>query len=94
QLDVPLEQIELAAQIVTMSEESLRELGVTGGMSGEAQVADALRTSQLRVDLASGRPAGVAGLTLANLDGRLLELELSAPESEHQADIIASPRLF
>ncbi|CCP08782.1 Protein transport protein hofQ precursor [Erwinia amylovora MR1] len=94
QLDVPLEQIELAAQIVTMSEESLRELGVTWGMSGEAQVADALRTSQLRVDLASGRPAGVAGLTLAKLDGRLLELELSALESEHQADIIASPRLF
>ncbi|CCG88873.1 DNA uptake porin HofQ [Erwinia piriflorinigrans] len=94
QLDVPLEQIELAAQIVTISEESLREMGVTWGLSSEAQVADALRASQLRVDLAAGRPAGVAGFTLAKLDGRLLDLELSALESEHQADIIASPRLF
>ncbi|CAO98253.1 Putative type II secretion system protein [Erwinia tasmaniensis Et1/99] len=94
QLDVPLAQIELAAQIVTISEESLREMGVTWGMSGEAQVSDALRTSQLRVELATGRPAGVAGFTLAKLDGRLLALELSALESEHQADIIASPRLF
>lgn len=94
QLDVPLEQIELAAQIVTISEESLRELGVSWGLSGEAQVARALRTSQLRVDLGVSRPAGAVGLTLAKLDGQLLDLELSALESENQADIIASPRLF
>lgn len=94
QLDVPLEQIELAAQIVTISEENLRELGVNWGLSGEEQVASALRTSQLRVDLGVPHPAGRVGFTLARLDGRLLDLELSALESEHQADIIASPRLF
>lgn len=94
QLDVPLEQIELAAQIVTISEESLRELGVKWGLSGDEQIADALRLSQLRVDLGVARPAGMLGFTLAKLDGRLLDLELSALEYEHQADIIASPRLF
>ena len=94
QLDVPLEQIELAAQIVTISEENLRELSVNWGLSGEEQVASALRTSQLRVDLGVPHPAGRVGFTLARLDGRLLDLELSALESEHQADIIASPRLF
>ncbi|WP_413453645.1 DNA uptake porin HofQ [Erwinia persicina] len=94
QLDVPLAQVELAAQIVTISEENLREIGVNWGLSGADQVSEALRTSQLRVDLGVGRPAGVAGLTLAKLDGRLLDLELSALQSEHQADIIASPRLF
>lgn len=94
QLDVPLEQVELAAQIVTISEESLRELGVNWGLSSEEQVAGALRVSQLRVDLGVARPAGALGFTLAKLDGRLLDLELSALEREHQADIIASPRLF
>ena len=93
-LDVPLQQIELAAQIVTLSEESLRELGVNWGLGGEPPVADALRASQLRVDLGVARPAAAAGFTLARLNGRLLELELSALEREHQADIIASPRLF
>lgn len=94
QMDVPLEQVELAAQIVTISEESLRELGVNWGLSGEEQVAEALRVSQLRADLGVARPAGSLGFTLAKLDGRLLDLELSALEREHQADIIASPRLF
>lgn len=94
QLDVPLEQVEIAAQIVTISEERLRELGVNWGLSGEEQVTEALRASQLRVDLGVARPAGMIGLTLAKLDGRLLDLELSALEREHQADIIASPRLF
>ncbi|QGU85993.1 DNA uptake porin HofQ [Erwinia sorbitola] len=94
-LDVPLAQIELAAQIVTISEENLRELGVNWGLrSRTEQVADALRSSQLRVDLAVGRPAGMVGFTLAKLDGHLLDLELSALEREQQADIIASPRLF
>ncbi|MFK8256426.1 DNA uptake porin HofQ [Erwinia sp. AnSW2-5] len=94
QLDVPLAQIELAAHIVTISEENLRELGVNWGLSGSEQVADALRSSQLRVDLGVSRPAGRVGLTLAKLDGQLLDLELSALEREQQAEIIASPRLF
>ncbi|BCQ33014.1 MULTISPECIES: DNA uptake porin HofQ [Erwinia] len=94
QLDVPLAQIELAAHIVTISEENLRELGVNWGLSGSEQVAEALRSSQLRVDLGVSRPAGMVGLTLAKLDGQLLDLELSALEREQQAEIIASPRLF
>lgn len=94
QLDIPLEQIELSAQIVNISEESLLELGVNWGLSGEQQVAEALRASQFHVNLGVSRPAGRFGMTLARLDGRLLDLELSALERENQADIIASPRLF
>lgn len=94
QWDVPLAQIELSAHIVTISEENLRELGVNWGLSSTEQVADALRISQLRVDLGATRPAGRVGLTLAKLDGQLLDLELSALERELQAEIIASPRLF
>ena len=93
-LDIPLEQIELAAHIVTINEESLRELGVSWSMSSEEQIARALRVSQLHVSLPAANPAMTAGFTFARLNGRLLDLELSALEQENKVEIIASPRLF
>lgn len=93
-LDVPLEQIELAAHIVTISDEHLRELGVSWGASSEEQITRALRATQLNVDLSVTKPTFTAGFNLARLDGRLLDLELSALERENQIEIIASPRLF
>ncbi|WP_312045896.1 DNA uptake porin HofQ [Erwinia sp.] len=93
-VDTPLEQVELAAHIVTLSEESLSELGVRWGLGGEEQIAHALRVSQLRVDLPVASPALAAGFTLARLNGRMLDLELSALEQENKLEIIASPRLF
>ena len=93
-LDVPLEQIELAAHIVTVNEESLRELGVRWGLSGEEQITRALRASQFSVNLPVTEAALTAGFTLARLDGRLLDLELNALEQENKLEIIASPRLF
>lgn len=93
-LDIPLEQVELSAHIVTISEESLRELGVRWGMQGEEQVARALSASQLRVNLGVTDPAIAAGFTLGRLNGKLLDLELSALEQENKLEIIASPRLF
>lgn len=93
-LDTPLEQVELAAHIVTVSEESLRELGVNWGMSSEEQISRALRVSQLRVDLPVANSALAFGFTLARLNGRILDLELSALEQENKLEIIASPRLF
>lgn len=93
-LDQPLEQIELSAHIVTITEDSLRELGVSWAMSADEQVNRALRASQLRVDLAATSPALTAGISVARLNGRLLDLELSALEQENKLEIIASPRLF
>lgn len=92
--DRPLEQIELSAHIVTISEDSLRELGVSWAMSADEQVNRALRASQLRVNLAAASPALTAGVSVARLNGRLLDLELSALEQENKLKIIASPRLF
>ncbi len=94
QLDVPLAQVELAAHIVNISEESLRELGVSWGLNSEAQLSDTLGLSQLRVNPRDNRLAGRIGFNLARMDAGLLELELSALEQENQADIIASPRLL
>ncbi|WP_164877283.1 DNA uptake porin HofQ [[Pantoea] beijingensis] len=93
-LDVPLEQIELEAHIVTISKDVLHELGVNWGFSNEENLTRALRTTQLSVDLGMAKPTISAGFNLARLDGQLLNLELSALERENQIEIIASPRLF
>ena len=93
-LDVALEQIELKAHIVSISEEHLHELGVSWQLSGEEAIAQALRNPTLNIGLAVGSPSLAAGLTLARVDGRLLDLELSALEQENQIDIIASPYLM
>ncbi|HBZ15169.1 MAG TPA: DNA uptake porin HofQ [Pantoea sp.] len=93
-LDLPLEQVELAAHIVTINEEHLRELGVNWGTSPADVVTQALRNPLLDIPLAVGNPALRAGVTLGQVSGELLNLELSALEQENQIEIIASPRLF
>lgn len=93
-VDIPLKQIELTAHIVTINKEDLRELGVSWGFSSEEQINHALRVSQFAVGLAANNPALTTGIHLARLDGRLLDLELSALERENQIEIIASPHLL
>ncbi|MDI9222197.1 DNA uptake porin HofQ [Pantoea sp. EA-12] len=93
-LDRPLEQIELAAHIITINEEHLRELGVSWNISPAQSVTAALRQPQLAIPLALDNPALRAGVTLGQVSGELLNLELSALEQENHIEIIASPRLF
>jgi len=94
-LDLPLEQIELAAHIVTISEEHLQELGVNWGLqAGDAAVTNVLHHPRLAIQLALSSPGVSVGMALARIGGQLLDLELSALEQENQIEIIASPRLF
>ncbi|MFK3877651.1 DNA uptake porin HofQ [Pantoea agglomerans] len=94
-LDLPLEQIELSAHIVTISEEHLQELGVKWGLqAGDAAVNDILHHPRLDVPLAVSSHGISVGMALARIGGQLLDLELSALEQENQIEIIASPRLF
>ncbi|QCA03001.1 DNA uptake porin HofQ [Pantoea vagans] len=94
-LDLPLEQIELSAHIVTISEEHLQELGVKWGLqAGDAAVTDILHHPRLDIPLAVTSPGISVGMALARIGGQLLDLELSALEQENQIEIIASPRLF
>lgn len=93
-LDVAREQVELTAHIVSIGEEHLHELGVSWQLSSEEAINQALRNPALNINLAAASPSLTAGLTLARLDGRLLNLELSALEQENQIEIIASPRLI
>ncbi|WP_442798015.1 DNA uptake porin HofQ [Pantoea vagans] len=94
-LDLPLEQIELSAHIVTISEEHLQELGVKWGLqAGDTAVTDILHHPRLDIPLAVSSPGISVGMALARIGGQLLDLELSALEQENQIEIIASPRLF
>ncbi|HGI5916681.1 DNA uptake porin HofQ [Yersinia enterocolitica] len=92
EMDLPLQQVQLAAHIVTMSRENLQELGVRWGM-GDTKPTSSLRMSDFNVNLPLPNSAVSAGFNVARIGGRLLELELSALEQENQVDIIASPRL-
>lgn len=93
-LDRPVAQVQLAAHIVTISSDSLRELGVSWGMGEPTQPGRTLHLNDFNVNLPVESPAGSVGFNLARLNGRLLDLELSALEHENQVEIIASPRLF
>ncbi|WON79003.1 DNA uptake porin HofQ [Serratia sp. UGAL515B_01] len=94
EMDAPLEQVQLAAHIVTISSENLRELGVRWGLNGEDESAKGLRINNFNVDLPIENSPVAAGFHLARLSGRILDLELSALEQENEVEIIASPRLL
>ncbi|KAA8996490.1 DNA uptake porin HofQ [Affinibrenneria salicis] len=91
--DLPLAQVQLAAHIVTMSNENLRELGVNWGLAAQESGARALRINNFSVSLPVETPTARAGFHLARINGRLLDLELMALEQENQVEIMASPRL-
>ncbi|MGP2666284.1 DNA uptake porin HofQ [Serratia nevei] len=94
EMDAPLAQVQLAAHIVTINSESLRELGVRWGLVPDDRPAQPLRPGNLGVNLPLERSAVNAGFHLARISGRLLSLELTALEQENQVEIIASPRLL
>ncbi|HAX9725895.1 TPA: DNA uptake porin HofQ [Serratia marcescens] len=94
EMDAPLAQVQLAAHIVTINRESLRELGVRWGLAPDDRPARPLRPGNVGVNLPLERSAVNAGFRLARISGRLLSLELTALEQENQVEIIASPRLL
>jgi type IV pilus secretin (or competence protein) PilQ len=94
EMDIPVGQVELAAHIVTINEKSLRELGVKWSLA-EADVAPGFgKITSLSTDLSVADATARAGFNIGRINGRLLELELSALEQKQQLDIIASPRLL
>lgn len=93
QMDLPVEQVELAAWIVTINEKSLRELGVKWGL-GQEPVATRGQVSTLAADHSVASATTRIGFNIGSINARLLELELSALEQKQQLEIIASPRLL
>ena len=93
QMDIPVEQVELAAWIVTINEKSLRELGVKWGL-GQEPAATRGQVSNLAADHSVASATTRIGFNIGSINARLLELELSALEQKQQLEIIASPRLL
>ncbi|SMB53423.1 fimbrial transporter [Serratia proteamaculans] len=94
EMDTPLAQVQLAAHIVTINSESLRELGVRWGLASDERLAKSWQMDGFNVGLPLDRSAISAGFHLARIGGRLLDLELMALEQENRVEIIASPRLL
>ncbi|ACX81862.1 type IV pilus secretin PilQ [Aggregatibacter actinomycetemcomitans] len=106
ELDKPIEQIAIEARIVTINDESLKELGVRWGIFSPTDNAHRIGGSlagngfdnlvnQLNVNFpTTTTPAGSVALQVAKINGRLLDLELTALERENNVEIIASPRLL
>jgi type IV pilus assembly protein PilQ len=71
--------------------------GVSGSIEGADSIAGGIIpeiTDRLNVNLPVTNPAGRIGFQVASLvDGTILDLELSALETENKGEVIASPRI-
>ena len=94
QMDLPVEQVELSAHIVTINEKSLRELGVKWNLAEATEAGKVGQVTTLGADLSVASTTTHVGFNIGRINGRLLDLELSALEQKQQVDIIASPRLL
>ncbi|MEP8552988.1 DNA uptake porin HofQ [Enterobacter mori] len=94
QMDLPVEQVELSAHIVTINEKSLRELGVKWNLVEATEAGKVGQVTTLGADLSVASATTHVGFNIGRINGRLLDLELSALEQKQQVDIIASPRLL
>jgi type IV pilus assembly protein PilQ len=86
-LDVPVRQVVIEARMVTVSESIGEELGVAWSSTSSEDDDD------LNIDLGFNSDGNSLGFQIANIDGDLLDLELSALESESKGQVIASPRI-
>jgi type IV pilus assembly protein PilQ len=109
-LDVPVKQVLIEARIVQVTKDFAQDLGIRWGVSKPSQISgsmagtkhinqeipikDRLNLDLVAAPILAASPASV-GLALAQLgDNILLDLELSALESEGLAQLISSPRLI
>lgn len=89
QLDIPKQQVQITAHIISSSRTALQELGLEWGMlSGSPNNSRYQRYN--RYDSSSGQ----FNFNLLKLGEGLLELKLNALEKENLLSIIASPRLM
>ncbi len=76
EMDLPVGQVELAAHIVSMSETSLRELGVKWRLAEAGSLVASGQITTLSSDVSVNDASTRAGFNIGKINGRLLELEL------------------
>ncbi|SQA99011.1 Type IV pilus biogenesis and competence protein pilQ precursor [Cedecea neteri] len=80
--------------IVTINQDKLRELGVKWSAPSGDMESGLYQTTTVSSELAVKAPTTTVGFNIGRINGRMLELELSALEQQQQLEIIASPRLL
>lgn len=98
-LDIPVKQVLIEARIVNLDCNYEQELGVKFNVTHNQTPIPPPITGQFHMDLSANPIGGIQpatfGLAIARLGaGTLLDLELSALESEGAGQIISSPRLI
>lgn len=91
--DRPQPQIEITAQMISISQDNLRELGVSWFNDSSNIEPGKLAKHEFTTSLGVAVPTLQIKTALTRIDSRLLFLELSALEQENQLEIIASPHL-
>lgn len=94
EMDSPIGQVELSAHIVTMTRQSLRELGVKWFRNSKTTEEGGRQDRAFGINLPVSQPTSFIGFNIGRVNGRQLELELSALEHQQQLAFIASPRLL
>ncbi|MTD37304.1 DNA uptake porin HofQ [Erwinia sp. CPCC 100877] len=89
EMDRPIGQVELIAHIVSMTQSSLRELGIKW-----SRAASVGSRSSFSADFSAVSSSPHIGFSVGRINGRLLEIELSALEQKRKLAFIASPRLL
>ncbi|WP_018624027.1 type IV pilus secretin PilQ [Kangiella aquimarina] len=93
QLDIPVRQVLIEARIVTADDGFARDLGSRFGVSDVMNSGEV--NSDFNVNLPIANPAGSLGLSFARLqDGIVVDMELSALESENRGEVVASPKVI
>ena len=92
-LDKPIKQIQLTAHIININNDHVHQLGIHWSASNTTSI-NKWRLKEFNINLPLTAPSVTAGFQLAKLNGRFLDLELSALEAENNIEIIASPRLL
>ncbi|NIF33985.1 type IV pilus secretin PilQ [Enterobacter sp. Cy-643] len=93
-MDVSMGQVELSAHIVTINQDKLRELGVKWSAPAGETESGLYQATTVSSELAVNAATTTVGFNIGRINGRMLELELSALEQQQQLEIIASPRLL
>ena len=106
-IDRPVDQVVIEARVVVATESFMRELGARFGLtgtkdnvafSGNLDVNDdnlnstSTITRGLMTDLAVTNPAGAVALSILNA-GYLLDVELSAMQTQGRGEVISNPRI-
>lgn len=102
-LDIPVRQVLIESRIVIANDDFKRDIGVRFGFAND----ETIQTGDTAINYGGRNPspfivnlpvadsaASVFGVNVAKLGSYVLDLELSAMESEGQGEIISSPRVL